>query len=88
MKVEIIIPDEYMGEVIGDVNARRGKIEGFESKGGSQVVRGNVPLSELFGYATDLRSHTQGRGTFSMEFSHYFHLPPHLAEKVVSKTMV
>jgi len=88
MKVEIIIPEEYMGEVIGDVNARRGKIEGFESKGGSQVVRGNVPLSELFGYATDLRSHTQGRGTFSMEFSHYFHLPPHLAEKVVSKTLV
>jgi elongation factor G len=87
MKVEIIVPEEYMGEVIGDVNARRGKIEGFESKGGSQVVRGVVPLSELFGYATDLRSHTQGRGTFSMEFSYYFHLPPHLAGKVMDKTL-
>ncbi len=87
MKVEIIVPEEYMGEVIGDVNARRGKIEGIEPKGGSQVIRGFVPLSELFGYATDLRSHTQGRGTFSMEFSHYFHLPPHLAEKIMSKTL-
>ena len=86
MKVEIIVPEEYMGEVIGDINARRGKIDRVEPKGGSQVIRGNVPLSELFGYATDLRSHTQGRGTFSMEFSHYLHLPSHLAEKIMSKT--
>lgn len=86
MKVEIIVPEEYMGEVIGDVNARRGKIEGIEPKGGSQVIRCFAPLAELFGYATDLRSHTQGRGVFSMELSHYHQLPAHLAEKIMSKT--
>ncbi|MEW5921241.1 MAG: elongation factor G [Bacillota bacterium] len=86
MKVEIIVPEEYMGEVIGDVNARRGKIDGIEPKGGSQVIRGFVPLAEMFGYATDLRSHTQGRGTYSMEFSHYNALPANMAEKIVSRT--
>ena len=86
MKVEIIVPEEYMGEVIGDVNSRRGKIDGIEPKGGSQVIKGFVPLSEMFGYATDLRSHTQGRGTYSMEFSHYNALPANMAEKIVSRT--
>ena len=86
MKVDIIVPEEYMGEVIGDINSRRGKIEGIEPKGGSQVIKCFVPLSEMFGYATDLRSHTQGRGTYSMEFSHYNALPANMAEKIVSKT--
>ncbi|MDO9536414.1 MAG: elongation factor G [Bacillota bacterium] len=86
MKVEIIVPEEYIGEVMGDINSRRGKIEGIEPKGGSQVIKGLVPLSEIFGYATDLRSHTQGRGTYSMEFSHYNELPSNLAEKIVSRT--
>ncbi|NMB35482.1 MAG: elongation factor G [Firmicutes bacterium] len=86
MKVEIIVPEEYIGEVIGDINSRRGKIEGIESKGGSQVIRGFVPLAEMFGYATDLRSHTQGRGTYAMEFAHYNELPANIAEKIVSST--
>ncbi len=85
MKVEIIVPEEYMGEVIGDINSRRGKIEGIEPRGGSQIIKGFVPLSEMFGYATDLRSHTQGRGTYSMEFSHYAELPGQIADKIVSK---
>ncbi len=86
MKVEIMVPEEYMGDVIGDINSRRGKIENIEPRGGTQVIRGFVPLSEMFGYATDLRSHTQGRGTYSMEFSHYAELPAHIAEKIMSKT--
>jgi len=86
MKVEIIVPEEYIGEAIGDINSRRGKIEGIEPKGGSQVIRGLVPLSEMFGYATDLRSHTQGRGTYAMEFSHYDPLPANIADKIVSRT--
>jgi elongation factor G len=88
MKVEILVPEEYIGEVIGDINSRRGKVEGIEPKGGSQVIRSFVPLSEMFGYATELRSHTQGRGTYSMEFSHYNELPANLAEKIVSRTYV
>jgi elongation factor G len=88
MKVEIMVPEEYIGDVIGDVNSRRGKIEGIEPKGGSQVIKGFVPLSELFGYATDLRSHTQGRGTFSMEFSYYNELPSNIAEKIVNRTYI
>jgi len=88
MKVEIMVPEEYIGEVIGDINSRRGKVEGIEPKGGSQVIRTFVPLAEMFGYATDLRSHTQGRGTYSMEFSHYSELPANLAEKIVTKTYV
>ena len=88
MKVEIMVPEEYIGEVIGDINSRRGKVEGIEPKGGSQVIRAFVPLSEMFGYATDLRSHTQGRGTYSMEFSHYNELPANLTEKIVHRTYV
>ena len=86
MKVEIIVPEEYIGEVIGDINSRRGKVDGIEPKGGSQIIKGFVPLSEMFGYATDLRSHTQGRGTYSMEFAHYLELPANIAEKIISRT--
>ncbi|NLC10822.1 MAG: elongation factor G [Firmicutes bacterium] len=85
MKVEVIVPEEYMGEVIGDINSRRGKIEGIEPRGGSQIIKSLVPLAELFGYATELRSHTQGRGTFSMEFSHYEEVPANLREKIISR---
>ncbi len=86
MKVEVIVPEEYIGEVMGDINSRRGKIDGIEPKGGSQVIKSLVPLSEMFGYATDLRSHTQGRGTYSMEFAHYIQLPANIAEKIISRT--
>ena len=71
MKVEITVPEDYMGDVIGDLNSRRGKMEGMEAFQGSQIIRGFIPLSEMFGYATTLRSKTQGRGTYSMEPSHY-----------------
>ncbi len=81
MKVEVIMPEEYMGDVIGDINSRRGRIEGMEPRNGVQVVRGFVPLSEMFGYATDLRSNTQGRATYSMEFGHYEPVPNNIAEK-------
>ncbi len=81
MKVEVIMPEEYMGDVIGDINSRRGRIEGMEPRNGVQVVRGFVSLSEMFGYATDLRSNTQGRATYSMEFAHYEPVPNNIAEK-------
>ncbi|NMB07502.1 MAG: elongation factor G [Tissierellia bacterium] len=83
MKVEVIMPEEYMGDVIGDINSRRGRIEGMEPRNGVQVVRGFVPLSEMFGYATDLRSNTQGRATYSMEFAHYEPVPNNIAEKIL-----
>lgn len=85
MKVEVTIPEEYMGDVMGDVNSRRGRIEGMEPRMGTQVVRAKVPLSEMFGYATDLRSRTQGRGTYSMEFSHYEEVPKSLATEIINK---
>jgi len=85
MKVEVIVPEEYMGDVIGDINSRRGRIDGMETRSGAQVIRGFVPLAEMFGYATDLRSGTQGRGVFSMEFSHYEEVPKSVTEKVVGK---
>lgn len=83
MKVEVIMPEEYMGDVIGDINSRRGRIEGMEPRNGVQVVRGFVPLAEMFGYATDLRSNTQGRATYSMQFDHYEPVPNSIAEKVL-----
>ena len=83
MKVEVIMPEEYMGDVIGDVNSRRGRIEGMEPRNGVQVVRAYVPLSEMFGYATDLRSNTQGRATYSMEFAQYEPVPNNIAEKIL-----
>ena len=85
MKVEVIVPEEYMGDVIGDLNSRRGRIEGMELRSGAQVIRGYVPLSEMFGYATDLRSKTQGRGTYTMQFDHYEQVPNSIAEKVLGK---
>jgi elongation factor G len=85
MKVEIVVPEEYMGDVIGDVNSRRGHIEGMEPRGGAQVIRGFVPLAEMFGYATDLRSKTQGRGTYTMQFSHYAEVPKNIAETIINR---
>ena len=85
MKVEVVTPDDFMGEVIGDLNARRGNIEGMEARNGVQVIRCTVPLATMFGYATDLRSKTQGRATYSMEFSHYAELPKSLVEEIAKK---
>ena len=84
MKVEITVPEEYMGDVIGDVNSRRGRLEGMEPEGGNQVIRSFIPLSEMFGYATDLRSKTQGRGTYSMEPSHYEEVPKSILDNIVA----
>ena len=84
MKVEITVPEEYMGDVIGDVNSRRGRLEGMEPEGGNQVIRAFIPLSEMFGYATDLRSKTQGRGTYSMEPSHYEEVPKSILDTIVA----
>jgi elongation factor G len=85
MKVEVTVPEEYMGDVIGDINSRRGRIEGLEIRSGAQVVRGFVPLAEMFGYATDLRSNTQGRGVHSMLFDHYEEVPKNIAEGIIAK---
>ena len=84
MKVEITVPEEYMGDVIGDVNSRRGRLEGMELINGNQVIRSFIPLSEMFGYATDLRSKTQGRGTYSMEPSHYEEVPKSILDGIVA----
>ena len=84
MKVEITVPEEYMGDVIGDVSSRRGRLEGMEAVSGNQVIRSFIPLSEMFGYATDLRSKTQGRGTYAMEPSHYEEVPKSVFETIVS----
>ena len=83
MRVEITVPEEYMGDVIGDVNSRRGRIEGMDARAGAQVIRAFVPLSEMFGYATALRSRTQGRGVYSMEFDHYDEVPKNIQEQIV-----
>jgi elongation factor G len=85
MKVEVVVPDEYLGDVMGNVNSRRGRIEGTETRGGGQIVRAVAPLSEMFGYATDLRSRTQGRGTFTMQFDHYEPVPRSMVEKLTGK---
>ncbi|MCU5169596.1 elongation factor G, partial [Bacillus paranthracis] len=85
MKVEVVIPEEYMGDIMGDVTSRRGRVEGMEARGNAQVVRAMVPLSEMFGYATSLRSNTQGRGTFSMVFDHYEEVPKSVSEEIIKK---
>ncbi|WP_110955686.1 elongation factor G [Anaerosinus massiliensis] len=85
MKVEVVVPEEYMGDVIGDLNSRRGRIEGMEARAGAQVINAFVPLSEMFGYATDLRSKTQGRGNYSMEISHYDEVPKNISEAITAK---
>ena len=84
MKVEITVPEEYMGDVIGDVNSRRGRMEGMDANDGMQEIHSFIPLSEMFGYATDLRSKTQGRGTYSMEPSHYEEVPKSILDTIVA----
>lgn len=85
MKVEVTVPEEYMGDVMGDLNSRRGRIEGMDSRAGAQIIRSKVPLSEMFGYSTTLRSRTQGRGVFAMELSHYEEVPKSIADEIISK---
>ena len=85
MKVEVTMPEEYMGDVIGSLNAKRGQIEGMDDVGGGKIVRAFVPLAEMFGYATELRSSTQGRGNYSMFFEKYEQCPKNVQEKVLSQ---
>lgn len=85
MKVEVTVPEEYMGDVMGDLNSRRGRIEGMDNRHGAQIIRAKVPLSEMFGYSTTLRSRTQGRGVYSMELSHYEEVPKSIAEEIIAK---
>lgn len=85
MKVEVTVPEEYMGDVMGDLNSRRGRIEGMDSRAGAQIIRSKVPLSEMFGYSTTLRSRTQGRGVYSMELSHYEEVPKSISEEIIAK---
>jgi elongation factor G len=84
MKVEVTTPEEYMGDVIGDINSRRGRIESFDDINGSKLITGYVPLSEMFGYSTDLRSKTQGRGNYSMFFDHNEQVPKSVQEKIIA----
>ena len=86
MSVEVVLPEEYLGEVMGDLSSRRGRVSGMEARGGAQVVNAHVPLSSMFGYATDLRSSTQGRATYTMTFDHYDQVPKAIAEEIISKT--
>jgi elongation factor G len=88
MRVEVTMPEQFMGDVIGDLNSRRGLIEATEQRGSTQVVRAFIPLAEMFGYATDLRSMTQGRASSSMELSHYAEVPGNLAQELVAKSKV
>ncbi|MEH7010793.1 elongation factor G [Neobacillus niacini] len=85
MRVEVVIPEEYLGDIMGQITARRGRVEGMEARGNAQVVRASVPLSEMFGYATALRSSTQGRGVFSMHFDHYEEVPKSVSEEIIKK---
>ena len=85
MKVEVEVPEDFLGDVMGDLNSRRGGIEAMNSEGGIAKVTAKVPLAEMFGYATDIRSKTQGRGIFSMEFSHYEEVPRNVAETIIAK---
>ncbi len=82
-KLEVVIPEEYMGDVMGDINSRRGRIEGMEMRGGAQIINGMVPLAEMFGYATTLRSKSQGRGVYTMQFSHYEAVPAYISEEII-----
>ena len=85
MKQEVVTPEEYMGDVVGDLNRRRGQVEGMDSRAGAQVIKAKVPLSEMFGYVTTLRTLTSGRATSTMEFSHYTECPKNIAEEVIAK---
>jgi elongation factor G len=86
MSVEVVVPEEYMGDVIGDLNSRRGRIEGMELRGTTQIIKSMVPLSEMFGYATELRSRTQGRGSFTMHFGRYEEVPASIGEEIIKRT--
>lgn len=85
MRIEVTVPEEYMGDVMGDLNSRRGRIEGMEARNNAQIIRGFVPLSEMFGYATDLRSKTQGRGVYTMQSDHFEEVPKNIAEEIIAK---
>jgi elongation factor G len=85
MSIEVVVPEDYMGEVISDLNSRRGRVEGMELRGTSQIIKAMVPLSAMFGYATDLRSRTQGRGSFTMHFGRYEEVPASIGEEIISK---
>ncbi|TMW70023.1 elongation factor G [Alteribacter natronophilus] len=85
MKVEVVVPEEYMGDIMGDVTSRRGRVEGMEARGNAQIVKAMVPLSEMFGYATSLRSNTQGRGQYTMHFDHYEEVPKSISEEIIKK---
>ena len=85
MRVEVVVPEEYMGDIMGDLSSRRGKITSMEARGGTQIVNARVPLSEMFGYATDLRSRTQGRATYTMHFDRYEQAPQNVSEEVVAR---
>ncbi|MCA3749070.1 MAG: elongation factor G, partial [Rubrobacter sp.] len=85
MAVEVTVPEEFMGDVMGDLSSRRGQIQGMDSRGNSQVIRAMVPLAEMFGYATSLRSRTQGRATFTMQFDHYAEVPQNIAEQIAER---
>ena len=85
MTVEVVTPDDYMGDVMGDLSSRRGKLGGMEQRGNSQVINAQVPLSEMFGYATDLRSRTQGRATYTMQFDSYQQMPASVQEEIVTR---
>jgi elongation factor G len=82
MKIEVTTPEDYFGDVLGDLNARRGQVQGMDQRGNARVLTALVPLAETFGYATDLRSNTQGRATYSMEFAHYAQVPSNVAEEI------
>jgi elongation factor G len=85
MKVEVVVPEEFMGDVLGDISARRGHIEGMEKRGSTQIIRSKVPLAQMFGYSTDLRSRTQGRASYSMHFLRYEQAPRDTQEEILAK---
>ncbi len=85
MAVEVVTPEDYLGDVMGDLNGRRGKVQSMEARAGAQVISCHVPLSEMFGYATDLRSRTQGRATFTMQFDHYEKVPTSISDEIIAK---
>jgi elongation factor G len=86
MKAEVITPEDWMGDVIGDLNSRRGRVTGMDDRAGMKIVGAEVPLAEMFGYSNDLRSKTQGRATYTMEFSHYEAVPNSIADEIIAKT--
>jgi len=85
MRIEVVTPEDYMGDVIGDLNGRRGKVEGMEQRGNSHVIRAQVPLAQMFGYVTDLRSKTQGRATSTMQFHSYQQVPESISKEIIAR---